>query len=126
MRKIKRSRSDKYIFGVCAGLGDYFNIDRTIIRLAWFLLTIMNGTFGIAYLVCGIIIPEDDGYIYQDENEIVPNNNTPLFIGIGLIILGIYFLVKLLYPQLLSFSKYWPVLLIILGIYILINSKNDG
>jgi phage shock protein C len=123
MKKLKRSRENRYLFG---GMAEYFNIDATIVRVAWFILTIMNGTFGLAYLVCGFVIPEDDGYIYEDRFNYTQNKNTPLFFGIGLILLGVYLLIKIIYPHLLSFSKYWPILLIILGIYILLSNRDEN
>ena len=121
MKKLTKSRN-KVLEGVCGGIAEYFNIDPTIIRILWFILTLPSfGTMVIAYVICAIIIPEDDGYIYQDEQSNNRYRNTPLVMGIGLIILGLYLLAKILYPQLIDFSKYWPVLLIILGIYILAN-----
>ena len=47
------------IAGVCAGIGEYFNVDPTVIRLLWVLLTIFSAGGGIlAYLIAWIIIPE--------------------------------------------------------------------
>ena len=128
MKKLTRSRSNKIIFGVCGGIAEYLNIDATLIRVAWFLLTLpMLGSLGLAYLVCGFIIPEDDGFIYPEGNNSNPinNNNAPILFGIGLIVFGGYHLIKIIFPQILNFSRYWPILLIILGIYILISSKKD-
>ena len=34
-RQLYRSDTNKILFGVCGGLGEYFNIDPTIIRLLW-------------------------------------------------------------------------------------------
>jgi len=56
MKKLYRNTIDSKLGGVCAGLGDYFNIDPVIIRLAFLLLIFAGG--GIAYLVAWIIVPE--------------------------------------------------------------------
>lgn len=58
MKKLFRSRRDRKISGVCGGIGEYFNIDPTIIRLAWALFAF---TFVgiIAYFVAAAIIPEE-------------------------------------------------------------------
>lgn len=126
MKKLTKSRSDKVIFGVCGGLAEYFNIDATLIRIVWFILGLVSfGTAGIAYLISGVIIPEDDGYIYQDGDNPTPNKNNTLIVGIGLILLGSYLMIKIINPRLLSFSRYWPVLLIILGLYIIFNHNKD-
>ena len=56
-RKLYRSGTDKMICGVCGGLGDYLNVDPTLIRLLWVLLTCWAGMSIVAYLVAAIIIP---------------------------------------------------------------------
>ncbi len=123
MKKLTRSKNDKIIFGVCGGLAEYFNIDATIIRIIWFILSIPSfGTLAIIYLLCGIIIPEGDGYIYQD-GESTNVRNTSLYFGLGLIIVGAYMVLRIIYPQFIRLGRYWPGLLIILGLYIIFNNK---
>lgn len=60
-KKLTRSIDDKMIGGVCGGLARYFNIDASIVRIAWALLTIWSGIFlgVIAYIVMLVIIPEE-------------------------------------------------------------------
>ena len=60
MHMKKLYRSDKgMIAGVCAGIGEYFNVDPTIIRIAWVLGTLFSMGLGIiAYIIFWIIIPE--------------------------------------------------------------------
>ena len=55
-KKLYRSEYDKMCLGVCGGLGEYFGIDPTIIRLGWALLA-CSGTGIVAYLIAAIIIP---------------------------------------------------------------------
>ncbi|MFI3236987.1 MAG: PspC domain-containing protein [Lachnospiraceae bacterium] len=56
-KKIYRSHSDKMLCGVCGGVGEYFQVDPTIVRLAWVVLSFMGpGLF--AYIIAAIIIPE--------------------------------------------------------------------
>ena len=59
-RKLYRSRTDKKIAGVCAGLGAYTNIDPTIVRLIWVLIALCAGTGVLAYIVCALVIPEEE------------------------------------------------------------------
>lgn len=61
-RKLYRSNKDKMICGVCGGLGDYLNVDPTLIRLAWVLMTCWASMSIIAYLVAAVIIPLDPEY----------------------------------------------------------------
>ena len=58
-KKLYRSKSDKKIAGVCAGLAKYLNIDVTLIRLIWALVVICGGAGLLAYLVCALVIPEE-------------------------------------------------------------------
>ena len=57
-KKLYRSRTNRMICGVCGGVGDYFNIDPTIIRLLLVLLG-FTGTGIIAYFIAAIIIPDE-------------------------------------------------------------------
>lgn len=59
IKQLCRSKKNRIIAGVCGGIGEYFNIDPTIIRLLWVLLTFMGGSGIIAYIICWIIIPEE-------------------------------------------------------------------
>lgn len=57
-KKLYRSLTDKKLCGVCGGLGEYFNIDPTLIRIAWALFAVAGGTGLLAYLIAAIIIPQ--------------------------------------------------------------------
>ena len=54
-----RSKKNRMIAGVCAGIGEYLGLDPTVIRLLWVLLTFFSGGVGVlAYIIAWIIIPE--------------------------------------------------------------------
>lgn len=55
-KKLYRSDSDKMLCGVCGGIGEYFNIDSTLVRLLWAILT-FSGPGLFAYIIAAIIIP---------------------------------------------------------------------
>ncbi len=59
-RKLYLSDTDKKISGVCGGMGEYFNIDPTLIRLAWIFLSIPVAVIGgvVAYFIAAAIIPK--------------------------------------------------------------------
>src|ERR1700688_2766876 len=57
-KRLMRSSTDKKIVGVCAGLADYFDLVRSIIRLVWFLAFFFGGAGGFAYLVLWIVLPQ--------------------------------------------------------------------
>lgn len=56
-KKLYRSFENKKIAGVCGGLGEYFDIDPTIIRLLWAALALSFGGGIVAYIVAWIIVP---------------------------------------------------------------------
>ncbi|MBO5093374.1 MAG: PspC domain-containing protein [Lachnospiraceae bacterium] len=60
-RRLERSRTQRMICGVCGGIGEYFNVDPTLIRLAWALLTVGSIGAGIVvYFIAAIIIPDGE------------------------------------------------------------------
>lgn len=59
-KKLYRSSTNKMICGVCGGIGDYFNIDATLVRLLWAILA-CSGAGLIAYFLAAIIIPQEPG-----------------------------------------------------------------
>lgn len=56
-RKLYRSNKDRMLCGVCGGIGTYLNIDPTLVRLIWVLLTCWAGVSILAYIIAAIIIP---------------------------------------------------------------------
>jgi phage shock protein C len=62
-RKLKRSNKDKMLGGVCGGLGEYLNIDPTIVRLIFIILALAGGPGILIYIILWLIMPLDDGII---------------------------------------------------------------
>ena len=56
-KKLYRSRTSKMLCGVCGGIGEYFNIDPTLIRLLFVLFGCTGGGI-LAYIIAAIIIPD--------------------------------------------------------------------
>lgn len=60
MKKLYRSRSNRMLCGVCGGVGEYFNIDATLVRLGMVLLSVCSlGTGLIAYFAASVIVPDE-------------------------------------------------------------------
>ena len=57
-KKLYRSMTDKKIAGVCGGLGEYFNIDPVILRIAFVVALLMAGGGGLLYLIMWLVVPE--------------------------------------------------------------------
>ncbi|MDO4622595.1 MAG: PspC domain-containing protein [Eubacteriales bacterium] len=58
-KKLYRSVKDRKIAGVCGGIGEYFNIDPTLIRLGMVIICCMGGSGVLAYIIAALIIPEE-------------------------------------------------------------------
>lgn len=56
-KKLKRSRSESMIAGVCGGLGDYFGLDPTVVRLVFVLLALLGGPGLVLYVILWIVMP---------------------------------------------------------------------
>ena len=57
-RKLYRSRTHRMVAGVCGGLGEYFNVDATLIRGLFLVLAVFGGSGLLIYLVMWIIVPD--------------------------------------------------------------------
>ena len=59
MKRLTRSNTDRKLAGVCAGIGAYFGIDPTLVRIGWVAFCLLGGSGVLAYLLCALIIPEE-------------------------------------------------------------------
>jgi phage shock protein C len=57
-KRLQRSRTEKMIGGVCGGLGVYFEVDPTIIRVLWVAITLLGGAGILLYLILWVVMPE--------------------------------------------------------------------
>lgn len=67
-KKLWKSRKDKKIDGVCAGIANYFNIDVTIVRLVFVALVFFKGAGILLYIIGAIVMPVNEDEIYEDES----------------------------------------------------------
>ena len=61
-KKLYKIRQGRMLAGVCGGIGQYFNVDPTLIRLAWVLVSCLGGAGLLAYIIAAIVIPEEPQY----------------------------------------------------------------
>ncbi|MDR7870754.1 MAG: PspC domain-containing protein [Tissierellaceae bacterium] len=140
MKRLTRSNTNKVFSGVLGGLGQYFGIDATIFRIIYVIFGFANPFFSlIVYGISSVIIPEDDGVIYQDTDYDYydkSKDNSATFIGIGLILLGLVLLARIYLPSfhiifpnfryiIRRITDLWPILLIILGVFIIFRQRKN-
>lgn len=145
--KLYRSQTDRMLGGVCGGLAKYFDIDLTVMRLFFVILTLLGGFGPLLYLILWIVVPPEghvheegkpevlDGAEIKERAEMVrdefvtavqqPNKNTARFVGIALILAGGFFLVRQLdFPWLrwLDNGVLWAALILIAGVALLVRA----
>ena len=59
MKKLYRSSTKKMVAGVCGGIGEYFNVDPTLVRLGFVALSFLAGGGLLVYILATIIIPKE-------------------------------------------------------------------
>lgn len=61
IKRLYRSKKERIIAGVCGGIGIYFGIDPTLVRLLYIMTTVITGVLPgiIVYIIAVIIIPEE-------------------------------------------------------------------
>ncbi len=56
-KKLYLVKEGKKVCGLCNGIGEYFEIDPTIIRLAWLVFVFIGGTGLLAYFIGALVVP---------------------------------------------------------------------
>ena len=61
MNKLRRSRRDRWVAGVCGGLGEYFGLSPALFRVIFFILGLPGGLPGVVpYLILWLALPEEE------------------------------------------------------------------
>jgi phage shock protein C len=147
--RLYRSTTDKILGGVCAGLGRYFHIDPTLVRLFFVILTVAGGFGPLVYVILWIILPpeghttplgqgdqfnkaefkERAGMMRDDLVGAVsaPNKNVVQIVGIGLIIGGAFLVLRQIDVPWLNWmnningSVIWAALILLTGVALLVR-----
>jgi phage shock protein C len=124
-RRLYRNQTNKVMAGVCSGLGEYLNMDTTVVRLVWIILTLLGGAGIIAYVLAWLIIPEKPIESGQPSPQQSHDFTAVRIFGFLFVGAGVAILLDNL--DILSFHRWWhmswefvfPGLLILAGIYFL-------
>ena len=57
-KKLYRSSTNYKLAGVCGGIGEYFNIDPTLIRFGWIVFSVAGGAGLLAYIIAALVMPK--------------------------------------------------------------------
>lgn len=129
-KRLYRSRVDCKIGGVCGGLGEYFNIDPTIIRIIAILLIFADGIGILAYVIAWIVMPKRplamEGEVAPEEKVTAERKSqwNTLLPGIILVVVGVLFLLKNMYWWFDFWDFLWPAVLIAVGLLLILSGKD--
>jgi phage shock protein C len=77
-KRLYRSRSDRWLAGICGGLGHYFGLDPTLIRVLFVLFGLVIGGGIIAYILLWIIIPlEPEAAVGIEDTSATEGDSAP-------------------------------------------------
>jgi len=128
-KKLYRIRKNKVFGGVCTGLGEYFEVDPVLIRIAFVILGFIHLIGAFLYIILWIVIPEKENDYFGEEetaqeeyeikNERVNSGNkSRIVLGTILIFLGGIFMANRFFPY-FGFRDLLPIGLLLIGIIIL-------
>jgi len=134
------------IGGVAAGLAAYLNSDPALVRIVWAILVVVTGGAAlVVYIVAWIVVPEEPvaaaasvepttdpvtGEVVTPAAEpataapstpSVTGGQAGVVVGIGLVVLGLWFLLREYLPE-IDWSLIWPLVLVGIGVLVLVTS----
>ena len=120
----QRNLNNKLIFGVCAGLSDYFIIDVTIIRIIFVLGMLAGGLSILIYIILALIMPSDitnpqKSTIIEDNDKKL-RNGAYFLIAIGILVILSSFNIF----TILTTKIFWGIAFLLYGILLIIKGKN--
>lgn len=151
-KRLYRSRTDRVILGVCGGLGEYFDIDPIIFRIAFIALTIGVGSGVLLYIVLALLTPQSpttdadkdksqpidlkekvNGLASELKESSTHQRKSGgalrLFLGLLFLVIGFGLLAQnlnLIPRVVFDFSilvNLWPIIIILIGISLLSTTK---
>jgi phage shock protein C len=137
-KKLYRSSNDKIIAGVCGGLGEYFSVDSTLIRILFVALALANGFGVLLYIIMALVVPKDKKSGRKENindlaegaknlaNRARSSENARNLLGLIVVGLGLIVLIKNIIPVppiWLHTEIFWPVVIIVIGLYLIFSNK---
>jgi len=125
VKRLSRSTSDRWLGGVCGGLGRYFDLNPAIYRIGFVVLTLLGGTGILVYLAALLVMPDEGKEQSLAAEALSRRQEKPsLLIGVGLVGVAI--------AVLLARTSIWPVtgagwvLVLLAGLVVVWSSRRSG
>lgn len=147
-KRLHRSTNESMLFGVAGGMAEYFDVDPTLVRIAWVVLTFASaGIALIAYLILAIIMPKHalPQHARTPTADVSTESSDPDYdappagrrwsrgrtlLGGVLVVMGVLFLLNSLGAlHWWRWDIFWPVVIIAVGVAILASrlaGRDDG
>jgi phage shock protein C len=123
--RLRRCASDCVLFGVCSGIAEYLSIDPSLVRIAFVVAALWGGIGVLAYIVLAIVLP-----VSQEPPVPVSfsGERTRAAAGLVLVVLGgLLLAANMGWAPWLSWSLFWPGILIVFGLTLLLrNPRGNG
>lgn len=135
------------VAGVCAGLAMYLDLDVTLLRIIFVVLTLASGGVGVLiYIIMALVLPVSEGNqsnktttasssknieqrvegLSQEVGEKAKTDYVRNLLGAGLMLFGAWLLLVEFFPEVFrwDWSLIWPALLIVLGLLLLAKGRS--
>ncbi|MDQ3238958.1 MAG: PspC domain-containing protein [bacterium] len=147
IKELRRSATNKVIAGVCGGLGEYFEVDPTILRIVFVVFTFFGGSGILLYVLIWLVVPIGANRRFSQENftdsvNEMTDKASELFskvrtgsirtnesrdkkwFAILLVVVGALFLFSNFgFFDLFNIGRMWPLVLITTGVLLLYRKK---
>jgi phage shock protein C len=146
--RLYRSHDERLFLGVAGGLAEWFDVDPSIVRLAFVLFSLAGGAGLIIYIAMAIFVPERPPGVPIRRGVTLTGEPEPgveagaevgtqprgrgdgrgaLIVGVLLIVVGAWFLLRRFIPG-IDLDNWWPILLIGIGVVLLVGAARgrDG
>ena len=123
VRRLERSSSDRMLAGVCGGLGRYFDLNPTVFRVGFVVLTLLGGAGVLVYLAATLVMPGEGRERSLAEQVLAERKERPWPL-IGLAIVGVALIVLLSRAALRPAAGAGWVFVLVIGLVVLWVSRS--
>ena len=143
-RKLYRRPKEGKVFGVVAGLAEYFDVDVTLLRVIVVVLVVAGAGFIIPlYLLLALLLPTNEAEaregisvasvqssfneLSQEVKQSDVGNRAQHYLGIALIVVGSWIFFGRLFPEIFTFTwaLFWPAVLVLAGVLLLFKKRGE-
>ena len=123
VRRLERSASDRMLAGVCGGLGRYFELNSTVFRVGFVVLTLLGGAGVLVYLAAALVMP-GEGRERSLAEQVLAERKERSWPLIGLAIVGVALIVLLSRTALRPAAGDGWIFVLVVGLVVLWVSRS--